>query len=232
MSELVTAIHDDGVAILRLDDGKANALSPDMLGAIGRALDAAEKEGLAVCLEGRPGRFSAGFDLGVMREGGPGAARAMVRGGALLALRLARFPAPVVVACTGHALAMGAVLLTAADSRIGARGDFKLGFNEVAIGMATPVFLVELARERLSRRHFLRATVQAEIYDPESALDCGLLDRTVEPESVAPVAVEEARRLGRLPRAAYCRTRRVVREAALERIEATLDADLGGAFPG
>jgi len=232
MADRVHSIHDDGVAVVRLDDGKANALSPDMMAAIGTALDDAEQSGLPVCLLGRPGRFSAGFDLGVMREGGPTAARDMVRDGARLAVRLARFPAPVVIGCTGHALAMGAVLLTAVDARLGAAGDFKLGFNEVAIGLATPVFLVELARERLSKRHFVRATVQAEIYDPERAVDAGLLDRVVAPDQLEAQAVAEARRLGELPRAAFRRTRQVVRGAALAHIEATLDADLAGAFPG
>ena len=182
-------------------------------------------------LVGRPGRFCAGFDLGVMREGGPSAAKELVTGGARLALRLARHPGPVVIACTGHALAMGAVLLTVADSRIGALGDFKIGFNEVAIGMATPVFLVEFARGRLSNRHFLRATVHAEIYDPTGAVDAGFLDRAVEPDRVLDEAIAEAERLAKLPRAAYLRTRSSVVAKRLEEIEATLEADMAGAFP-
>jgi enoyl-CoA hydratase len=220
------------VAIVRLDDGKANAVSPTVLEALGAALDQAEEAGQAVLILGRPGRFSAGFDLSVLRDGGPGAGRALVTGGANLALRLARFPAPVVIGCTGHALAMGAVLLMAADTRIGATGDFKLGFNEVAIGMTTPIFLLELARERISKRHFMRAIVQAEIYGPEAALDAGFLDQTTEPAQLEACALEEAARLAKLPRGAYVRTRALARGAALDNIEATLEADMGGAFPG
>ncbi len=232
MSEAVSFEAADDVAIIRLDDGKANAISPAVLEALGKALDRAEQAGLAVLLVGRPGRFSAGFDLGVMREGGPEAGRALVAGGARLAVRLARFPAPVVIACTGHALAMGAVLLMAVDTRIGAAGSFKIGFNEVAIGMTTPIFLVELARERISKRHFLRAVAQAEIYAPEAAIDAGFLDRICDAAQVETDALAEAERLAKLPRAAYVKTRALVRRAALERIEATLEADMAGAFPG
>lgn len=231
MSETVSFESTGDVAILRLDDGKANAISPDVLAALGEALDQAEDAGQAVLLLGRPGRFSAGFDLGVMREGGPEAGRALVTGGAHLAVRLARFPAPVVVGCTGHALAMGAVLLMAGDSRIGTAGDFKIGFNEVAIGMTTPIFLLELARERVSKRHFMRAVVQAEIYAPDAAVDAGFLDRTVDAGELEGVALAEAERLAKLPRGAYVRTRALLRGATLEHIEATLEADLAGAFP-
>lgn len=231
MSDPLTFESTGDVAILRLDDGKANAISPTVLEAFASALDQAEEAGQAVLILGRPGRFSAGFDLSVLREGGPDAGRALVTGGGRLALRLARFPAPVVMGCTGHALAMGAVLLTAGDTRIGAQGDFKLGFNEVAIGMTTPIFLLELARERISKRHFMRSVVQAEIHTPETAIDAGLLDRVVAPDEVEAVALAEAERLAKLPRAAYVQTRALFLGATLDHIEATLEANMAGAFP-
>jgi enoyl-CoA hydratase len=231
MSDPVSFEIRDDVAILRLDDGKANAVSPALLDAMGACLDEVERADKAILLLGRPGRFSAGFDLGIMRDGGPDAARTLVTGGARLALRLARHPAPVVVGCTGHALAMGAVLLMAADIRVGATGAFKIGFNEVAIGLATPVFLMEMARDRISKRHLLRATVMAEIYDPEGALDVGFFDRVVAPGLLEEEAFGEAARLGALPRAAYLRTRSLARNPTLEHIEATLEKDMDGAFP-
>jgi enoyl-CoA hydratase len=231
MSQPLSFESSGDVAVLRLDDGKANAVSPAVLEALDRALDQAQEAGQAVLLVGRPGRFCAGFDLSVLREGGPAAARALVTHGGRMALRLARHPAPVVIACTGHALAMGAVLLVAADTRIGARGEFKLGFNEVAIGMSTPIFLLELARERMSKRHFLRGTVQAEVYDPEGAVDAGLLDQVVDPDSLLDTAFAEAERLAKLPRAAYLRTRALARGATLDLIEETLERDMAGAFP-
>lgn len=231
MSDAVTYETSGDVAIIRLDDGKANALSPSLLAALNTALDQAEEAELAVLLTGRPGRFCAGFDLAVMREGGPGAARAMVTSGAELALRIARFPAPVVIASTGHALAMGAVLLMAADSRIGAEGEFKIGFNEVAIGMTTPIFLVEFARGRMPNTEFIGATVQAKIYTPEGAVSAGFYDQTATSEQLADRALAEAERLAKLPRRAYVGTRAIVRGAAIELIEKTLAADLATGFP-
>ena len=230
MSDFVKYELSGKVAILRIDDGKANALDPAIIDALHTGLDRAEKEAAAVLLTGRPGRFSAGFNLGVLREG-PDAARGLVTAGAELAVHVARHPAPVVIACSGHALAMGAVLLLAADLRIGASGDFKIGFNEVAIGMTTPVFLVEFARERLSKRHLQRATVQAEIYSPESAVDAGFLDRVLAPDDLFAGSLEESQRLAQLPRPAFAGTRGRLRGAMLERIEATLADDMARAFP-
>ncbi len=231
MGDFVQYELSGDVAILRIDDGKANALDPGIIDALRSGLDRAEKEAAAVLLTGRPGRFSAGFNLGVLRDGGPDAARGLVTAGAQLASQLARHPAPVVIACNGHALAMGAVLLLAADLRIGASGDFKIGFNEVAIGMITPVFLLEFARERLSKRHLQRATVQAEIYSPEASVGAGFLDRVLAPDDLFAGSLEDAQRLAQLPRAAFAGTRGRLLKSMLERIEATLADDMARAFP-
>lgn len=230
MTDPVSYDSSGRVAILRLDDGKVNALGHAVIDALDAGLARAEAEGAAVLLTGRPGCFSAGFDLGVVRDGGPAEASALVTAGARLAVRMARHPAPVVVACTGHALAMGAVLLLAGDLRIGARGDFRVGFNEVAIGMTTPLFLLDLARERLSKRHLQRATVHAEIYTPDAAVDAGFLDRVTEPDGAAGAALAEAERLAALPREPFVATRARALAPTLDHIEATLDEDLAGAF--
>ncbi len=231
MTDVVQYVLSGDVAVLRIDDGKANALGPRVIAALNAGLDRAEKESKAVLIAGRPGRFSAGFDLAVIRSGDARAAAELVTSGARLAVRIARHPAPVIIACTGHALAMGAVLLVAADLRLGATGDFKIGFNEVAIGMTTPVFLMELARDRLSKRHFLRATAQAEIYTPEAAVDAGFLDRATAPDDVVGAAQQEAQRLSELPGPTFCATRARARSAVLDQIEATLAQDMAASFP-
>lgn len=231
MADALTIESSGDVAILRLDDGKANALSPAVLEALSDGFRQAGEASQAVLLAGRPGRFSAGFDLGVMREKGPLEARAMVTAGARLALQIARHPAPVVIECTGHALAMGAVLLMSSDLRIGASGDSKIGFNEVAIGMTTPIFLMEFARERISKRHFMRSVVLAEIHDPGSAVDAGFLDRTASPDALHDEALAATTQLAKLPRGALLRTRKLARGGTLELIERTLEDDMAGAFP-
>ncbi len=226
MSEAVTVEVDDTIAVIRLDDGKANALSPSMINAIGQALDQAADKDLGVLLIGREGCFSAGFDLKVMSGGDPAKAREMIEGGGRLALRLGRFAAPVVIACSGHALAMGAVLLLAADLRIGSEGTTKIGFNEVAIGMTTPLFLIEHARERLSKRHFLRATVHANLYQPATAVDAGFLDQVVSGDVLENTAREQTKQLTALPRPAFLGTRKRARGHVLDEIEAGISADV------
>ena len=216
---------DGRVALLRLDDGKANALSHAAIDALHGALDRAEKEAGAVCLLGRDGRFCAGFDLGTMRSGVEPMRRLVIAGAELL-LRMAVYPLPVAIGCTGHALAAGALLLLAADARLGARGEFKLGLNEVAIGLRLPVFACELARERLSKHHFLRATAQAELYAPEAAVDAGFLDALFAPAELAGATLAEARRLAELPQPAFRSTKALLRGRLVAEVRATLHEDM------
>jgi enoyl-CoA hydratase len=215
---------EDRVAVVRLDDGKANALSHVVLDALLESLDRAEQDGAkAIALIGRPGRFSAGFDLSVMKDGTPDDLVALVSKGASLALRIFDSPVPVVIGATGHALAMGAVLLLSADERIGAEGDFKLGLNEVAIAMALPRFALVLAEERLSRRHLYRATSAAEIYSPETAIDAGYLDSVAPAEQVGEAAVVRARQMGEtLHPGAHRITKRALRATCLADLEASV----------
>src|SRR5215468_869589 len=168
----------DGVATITMDDGKVNALSPHMLGELNAALDRAQADEAAVVLTGRSGLFSAGFDLAVLRAGGPAAA-AMVRSGFELAARLLGFPAPVLAACSGHAVAMGAFLLLAADYRIGVAGPFRITANEVAIGVTMPQAAIELCQARLAPAAFSRAVMLAEVFSPEDAAAAGFLDQVV-----------------------------------------------------
>src|SRR4051812_39714709 len=169
--------RDGAVAVISVDDGKANAYSPDVLSAIAESFDKAEADGAsAVLVQGRPGRFSAGFDLSIMTSGVE-PMRALVTQGAEVLLRVFTFPVPVVAACTGHALAAGALMLLVSDVRIGAEGDFKIGLNEVAIGMGLPIFGVEFARYRMPPSAFDSALL-GEVFGPDDAVRAGYLDRT------------------------------------------------------
>jgi enoyl-CoA hydratase len=214
----------DQVAVITLDDGKANAISHETITALHQGLERADGEARAVLLTGRPGRLSAGFDLTTMR-GGPEQVRGLVEAGAKLMLRIYMHPRPVVVACSGHALAAGAILLLVGDYRLGALGDFKIGLNEVAIGLTLPVFAMELARDRLSKRHFSAAVTQAAIFDPDGAVDAGYLDRTETPEGLFAAAYDEARRLAGLSNA-FTHTKTNERWRSAKYIEDTLAADM------
>ncbi len=228
MSDAVVYELQDSVAVVRVDDGKANAFSFALIDALHAALDRAEKEAKAVAWIGRAERFSGGFDLGVMRSGDIAAVGKLVAAGGRLALRLYEAPLPIVLGCTGHALAMGAVALLAADLRVGALGDFKIGLNEVAIGLTLPTFAIELAHERLSPRHLQRAAVLAEIYDGPGALEAGFLDLLAPADKVEGVAIEAASRLAGLHLGAHHATKRRIRKAALAVLRASLDEDQSG----
>lgn len=214
----------DAIATITLDDGKANALSTDMLVEIGGALTRAEADRAAVLLQGRPGMFSAGFDLRVLKAGGP-EVTAMFLGGFELAHRLLSFPSPVVVACTGHALAMGSFLLLSADYRVGTSGLYKIGANEVAIGLTMPFFGIEICRQRLTPAYFQRSVINAEIHSPEAAVLAGFLDRVVPEGELLATARTVAAELGKLDRDTHTATKRRARGQALAAIRAAIDAD-------
>jgi enoyl-CoA hydratase len=229
MTDPSPVTHDvaDDVAVIRVDDGKANAYTHDLIEALHRSLDDAERDARAVVVLGRPGRFSAGFDLATMRAG-TDEARMLLQAGGDLCLRLYRFPLPVVLGCTGHALALGAILLLTGDVRIGAAGDVKLGMNEVAIGMPVPRFAVALAEDRLSNRHRTAAVNLAAVLGPDDARDAGYLDMVVPPDEVAPTALARAAELAAgLQPDAFRATRAYLRGERAERAAAGLAADVG-----
>lgn len=218
----VTLDIDDDVALITLDDGKANAISHALLDVLEPALDEAEQKAGAVVLAGRPGRFCAGFDLQVMQGGDRAEVNRLLQRGGRLAHRLYGYPKPLVAAATGHALALGAILLLACDTRVGARGDFKLGLNETAIGMALPVFGTELARARLEPALLTASVIQARLYSPEAAVAAGFLDSVAEPDRVIDEATNLARQFARLSSGAYATTKRTLRRDTLQAIGASL----------
>lgn len=220
MTGIVTTIEDD-VAVIRLDDGKANAVSQDFIANMHAALDEAEKDAKAVLLIGRPGRFSAGFDLKVMMND-PSSAGALVNAGGAMMLRMFEHPQPIVAACTGHALAAGAMMLLSSDTRIGTAGDYKIGLNETAIGMTLPQFGIELPRARLDPRHFTSAVIQAKIHSPDEAMEAGFLDVVVAEEALETTARAAADALKTLPGANYAGNKRLIRKPAIDAIRASL----------
>jgi enoyl-CoA hydratase len=218
-------------AVIHMDDGKANALSDAMITALLDALGRAEKEASAIVLVGRQDRFCAGFDLKSMMSG-PENAKALLRRGSDLLMKLYGVPLPLVVACTGHALAGGALVLLTGDVRIGATGAFRIGLNEVAIGMPVPVLAMELARDRITPTELGRATLQAQIYSPEDAARVGYLDTLVAPEEVLARAKEEAVKLGGLSRPAYSATKTRLRGRTIAHIISTFEDDMTSLMAG
>jgi len=225
MADLAAYEIDGGIATITLDDGKVNAFSIEMLRSVLAALDRAERDGAVVVLTGREKYFSAGFDLKVFSER-PDEIVEMLRLGAQLAERLLGFPTPVLVACNGHAIAAGTFPALAADLRIGVEGPYKLGLNEVKIGLTVPLYVVELARQRLTPRDFNRSLLTAEMYSPEEAVAAGLLDRVVPAEELRAASLEAAKKLAGLNMEAHAATKERVRGGSLEALHRAIDTEL------
>ena len=223
----VTLERRDSVLIVHLDDGKANALSSAIIAALIDAIDQAEADDTigAVVLHGRPGRFSGGFDLAVMRSGDFGAVISLVSEGGDLVRRLYGSSVPIVAASTGHALAAGALMLLGCDVRVGADIDCKIGLNEVAIGMVLPNWAMTIAQDRLSRRHIQLAVATAQLTDSRAAVDAGFLDAVVPEAYVLDAAVAKAQELSALDGRAYAGTVLALRGPVLDRMAAQITAD-------
>lgn len=224
MGMLVSYELDNSIATITMDDGKVNVLSPQMLSELNVALDQAAADRAVVVLTGRPGVFCAGFDLPVLSSGGS-AAFAMVRAGFELAERILSFPAPVVIGCTGHAVAMGMFLLLSGDYRVGAAGHYKITANEVALGITMPWAAVEICRQRLAPTHLTRAVILAEVFSPSDAVAAGLLDKVAAAPELPDVTTSTASELAKLDRDAYVATKLRVRDHALKALHAAIETD-------
>jgi len=213
------------VAKVTMDDGRVNVMSPAMLKALHGALDRAQRDKSVLLLTGRDKIFSAGFDLKVFSRGMPDEVFEMMRLGADLALRVLSFPLPVVAACTGHALPMGAFLMLGSDVRVGADGPFRIGLNEVAIKLTVPYFAIELVRHRLTPAYFNRV-VTGETLGPREAMAAGYLDKVVAPDELQNTAIEIANALSQVDLDSHAATKERLRRAAIDAVKGAIDKEI------
>lgn len=224
MSDLISYQFEDGIATLTLNNGKVNAISPDVIAAFNAALDQAVQDRAVVIVTGQPGILSGGYDLKVMTSG-PQNAVALVTAGSTLARRMLSHPFPIIVACPGHAIAKGAFILLSADYRIGVEGPFNIGLNEVQIGMTMHHAGIELARDRLRKSAFHRSVINGEIFNPQDAVDAGFLDKVVPAEQLMATAVAAAQQLKKINMTAHKNTKLKVRKAFLETLDKAIELD-------
>lgn len=235
MDTRITSEAADRIAVITMDDGKANVLSPAMQAELNAHLDVYEDDDnvRVIVLAGRDGVFSGGFDLEVMASGDMAAIVEMVASGGELVRRLYGLPKPVVAAVTGSAVAAGSLLLLGCDVRVGietpagVEGASKIGLNEVAIGMAVPEWAITIAGQRLSNRHLNRSLLNARLTDGPTAVDVGFLDMVVSADAVRETAVDEAHNLVDLDPASYAEMIRRYREAVLEEMTSKIAIDRG-----
>ncbi|MCI2285764.1 crotonase/enoyl-CoA hydratase family protein [Colwellia sp. MSW7] len=222
--ELIDLEINDKIAVITLKNGKVNAISQQVITEINNALDQAESAEAVVILTGQAGIFSGGYDLKTMKESSNSAV-SLVTAGSTLARRMLSFPFPIIGACSGHAIAKGAFLLLSCDVRIGSTGPFKIGLNEVTIGMTMHQAGIELARNRVPINYLTRSVINAELFSPETAVMAGFLDTVVEPEQLMTTAMTTAKQLLTLNMAAHHNTKLKERKGCLNALDIAIKID-------
>lgn len=229
MTDVVAINIENKIATITIQNGKVNAISHQVIDELNKALDKAQEAEAVVVITGKPGMLSGGYDLNVMRES-MSSAMELVEKGSTLSRRLLSFPYPVLVACPGHAVAKGAFLLLSADYRIGVEGDFKIGLNEVAIGMSMHDAGVELARGRLAPVFFNRSVILAEMVSPQDAITMGFLDKVVDESQFLPTVNFIAQAMTKLDMKAHYNTKLKARADLLKRLDAAIEKDRHGSL--
>ena len=224
MTELATIEIEGNVSVIKLDDGKANVFSPAMIEQLNGLLDQVHEDKGSLLITGKPGMFSAGFDLKVMSSGDGKAIQEMVKQGFKLLRRVYSFPRPVVAACSGHGIALGAFILLCSDYRVGVEGEFMIGANEIRNNMNIPAPILEIAKSRISKKHWYRAILNAEMYPSSKAITPGYLDEVVKSEDLMKIALEKATDLATLDHPVYKLTKKLDQSEILKRIDSGIDS--------
>lgn len=224
---MIQTIQHGAVRELRLDRPPVNALSPELIVALRQAIQAAPGDGArAIVLSGAPGRFSGGLDVPLLLTLDRPAMAALWRAFYALLGAIASSPVPIASAITGHAPAGGTVLAMFCDWRVMAEGDYKIGFNEVQVGLPIPPVIWVGARRLLGLRPAEQLAVSGRLLASREALAVGLVDEVVPIEQVVERATSWCERLLALPPQAMTTTRRLARADLVAVFEANLEPEL------
>ena len=210
----------DGIAVLTMAHGKANALDIELCEALAARFQELQKsEASAVVLTGRGGIFSAGVDL--KRLGAEGASYVRRFLPALHRLYEAVFfhPKPVVAAINGHAIAGGCVLACCADRRIMGREGGRIGVTEILVGVPFPALAFEIVRFAVPPRYFSESTLSGATYLPDEALRRGWIEEIAEPKELMDDALATAREMALISTPAFRQTKWQIRQPVSERLQ-------------
>jgi enoyl-CoA hydratase len=222
-NKLATVSFRDEVTIITLDDGKANVFSPAMIKEVHNCLDKVPTESGSLIIAGRDGMFSGGFDLKIISSGDMKAIQEMSLGGFRLLSRILSFPRPVIAACSGHGIALGTFLLCCCDYRLGAKGNYMVGANEMRTNMVIPTPILELIRFRVSQTHKYRAILGAEMYSIEAAVDAGLIDEAIDEKNLMEAAMLKEKDLATMGHPSYTLTKELFISELVTKINNALD---------
>jgi enoyl-CoA hydratase len=223
-ARLATLTSKDNISIITLDDGKANVFSPKMIQDVNECLDKVPTDSGAIIITGRQGMFSAGFDLKIISAGDMQATMDMSLSGFKLLSRIFSFPRPILAACSGHGIALGTFLLCCCDYRVGVKGDFMIGANEMRTNMVIPIPILELINHRVSSSHKYRAILGAEMYSIENGIGAGLIDEVVDAENLMETAMLKVKDLATMGHPSYTLTKELLIREPLKKINDAISA--------
>jgi enoyl-CoA hydratase len=217
---MIDLSQQDGVAILRMADGKANTMSIDSCREVtARFEEIRSASASAVVITGSGTIFSAGVDLVRLLDGGVPYVREFLPALSTMLATAFAFSKPVVAAINGHAMAGGCVLACAADRRLMTSRAGRIGVTELLVGVPFPPAAMEIMRCATVPQYFEEAIFSGATYPPADAVTRGFVHELVEPDGLLDRALAVAKTLAALPPAAFALTKRQTRHAALEGLD-------------
>ena len=215
---IATLSKDSDISIIKLDDGKANAFSYDMLSQVNELLAKVPRDSGALVITGREGLFSGGFDLKTLATGDMEKITKMVQLGYNLLLELFSFDRPIVAAVSGHSIALGLFVTCSADYRIAIDGKYVCQANEVRNNMDIPTQIMEILKARVNKKYFYPAVYHSDAYSVQESIEVGFIDEVVSEDQFMERAMEKAKELATLPHPFYANTKKTAQEDVRQKI--------------
>ena len=220
---IATLSQENDVSIIKLDDGKANAFSYDMLAQINELLAKVPRDSGALVITGRDGLFSGGFDLKTLATGDMEKITKMVQLGYRLLLELYSFKRPIIAAVSGHSIALGLFVTCCADSRIAIDGKYVCQANEVRNNMDIPVQIMEILKARVNKNYFYPAVYHSDAYSVQDSIAVGFIDEVVPEPQFMERVMEKAKELATLPHPFYANTKKSAQNDTVQKIAGAIE---------
>ena len=224
MADPIATLSQEGdISIIKLDDGKANAFSYDMLSQVNELLAKVPRDSGALVITGREGLFSGGFDLKTFATGDMEKITKMVQLGYRLLLELFSFDRPIVAAVSGHSIALGLFVTCSADYRIAIDGKYVCQANEVRNNMDIPIQIMEILKARVNKKYFYPAVYHSDAFSVQDSIEVGYIDEVVPEDQFMARVIEKAKELATLPHPFYANTKKTAQDDVRQKIADAID---------
>ena len=224
MADQIATLSKEGdISIIKLDDGKANAFSHDMLSQVNELLAKVPRDSGALVITGREGLFSGGFDLKTFATGDMEKITKMVQLGYRLLLELFSFDRPTIAAVSGHSIALGLFVTCSADYRIAIDGKYVCQANEVRNNMDIPTQIMEILKARVNKKYFYPAVYHSDAFSVQNSIEVGYIDEVVPEDQFMARVIEKAKELATLPHPFYANTKKTAQDDVRQKIADAID---------